>query len=111
MDLRASLPPKGLRAKVIGGIALILVVVGLNYVGPKLWPHHAQLFPPTLLLTLVFVTAFYALFVWRTEWMAAKLFPGQPVPPVRSGDRVAVWISVCLIVVLTVLWIRSLLGS
>jgi hypothetical protein len=111
VDLHPSLPPKDLRAKVMGGMALVLVIVVFNYVGPRLWPHHAQFFPPSLLLILVFVTACYALFVWRTEWMAAKLFPGQPMPPVRPGDRIAVWISFSLTVVLLVLWIRSLVAS
>lgn len=91
-------------------MALILALVGFDYVGPKLWPDYALFFPPLLLLCLAFVTAFHALFVWRTEWMAAKLFPGQPVPPVRSRDRMLAWISVWLTVGLTVVWIRTLLS-
>ena len=111
MDLQPSLPPKGVRAKVIAGIALIVIVVGLNYVGAALWPQHAKFFPPSLLLMCALLTAFDALMVWRTEWMVSKLFPGEAAPPVRPHDRLAAWIGVVFTVVLAALWVRSLLAT
>ncbi len=109
MNLQPSLPPRGLRSKVIVAIALILAVFALDYFGATLWPRYAKFFPPSPLLILLIVTIFYALMVWRTEWMVSKLFPGQTAPEVRSRDRLIAVISTLLTIALMGFWIRSLL--
>jgi len=64
-----------------------------------------------VLLILFLMTTAYALMVWRTEWIVSKLFPGQTAPVVGPGDGVIALTSGVLAIVLTGVWIRSLLAS
>jgi hypothetical protein len=79
--------------------------------GAALWPAHAHFFPPTVLLMVILLATFYSVMVWRTEWIGSKLFPGQTLPVVRRHDRFIAVIGLMLSVLLTGIWIRSVLAT
>jgi hypothetical protein len=97
-------------------MAVVAVWAGLPHIASAMWPSAAKYFPPSLLSILVLGSSFYALLVWRSEWLLSRMFPGvsgldisgaQYTP--AKAERLGAAIGLVVSGLLVTLWVRSVL--
>src|SRR6266513_5329895 len=69
-----------IRRRAIQAAILVLALASAPFAAAQFWPTGARFVPPSLLSLVCVGSLFYALLVWRTEWVFFRLFPGQPLP-------------------------------
>jgi hypothetical protein len=108
-----TLPASLVRRRAAQGIILVVLVASAPVVAGALWPDSAKFVPPPLLSMLVLLSVFYALLIWRSQWVFKAVFQGH-LPPaklvsVTQGHRIGAGIGLLLSAFLAVLWLRSLI--
>jgi hypothetical protein len=107
-----TLPANLIRRRAAQGLIFVLLVASAPFIANALWPDGAKYVPPPLLSMLVLPSVFYALVIWRTEWVFKVMFQRHPPPAtlatVTNGHRVGAGVGLLLSAFLTVLWLRSL---
>jgi hypothetical protein len=108
-------PPALIRRRTFQALALVFALAGAPPVAAQFAPSLAPYVPPFLLSSLVLISVAQALVVWRTQWVLAKLFPGQQLsaPSLSASQRRAASagaaLGVLVSLVLVVFWVHSLL--
>jgi hypothetical protein len=110
-----QVPPEFVRRRVAQACLLLVALAALPSIVAEVMPSASPYVPPYLLTTVATFSGANALLVWRTQWLVAKLFPGQQLPtplPFTAKERRSAAVSgvvgLLVTVALAIGWVRSL---
>lgn len=105
-----------IRRRAAEAILLIMLLVSAPFIVDFFVPSMSRFVPPSMLLLIVLLTTFNVLLVWRTQWLASKLFSIENVSvehvfsqQSRRNAVIGAIIGIVISLFMLAIWLRILL--